>query len=415
MGRLEDVYEFLDTRLGVIISCEDQLKSLQEKFESFFAEVSRAREHELDQLVAETLHRREELPQWYLDALNEAAPEVEKEITEKRRKLVGRRNYRRKKAAKLREESIEAEAGYARQSREHNTMEEHMVERITDLENRIGDLEKEIRTLSKGLGFFTNIARGRQLDRKRRELDAERRKLASQLEKLRGNWRDHLIELKQQDETRRRYWITAENEAAALSAQIEALDLERPRILARTVVEKLVGQRHADLVRPAPTDPPCRRCGMPNSPENSFCYICALRLKEDRPDFEGSLAEIAELNRHHERFAEGIKAGQEILGLVGGIRSGHEALLKSVHEMIRARDDHDLGNLELDVPEDSRRYGEIFDELAEILHRDQRLHPLHFARKVGKLIEGRLTEEKLKNYFEQIGKALSAAAAARWD
>jgi len=415
MGQLEGIRDYLEERSRVIESTEKQLNSLQEKFESFYAQITRAREHELDQLVSQTLENRESLPDWYLETIKEAAPLVEKEITGRRKKLVSRRNYRRHKAAGLRKESIEAEAQAALESEENDLLEKNLSRRISGIESGIEELSREILSLSRGLGFFINVFKARPVDRRRRDLDAKRRRMAAELESLRSHWRDHLLELESDDEKRRQKWIEAENEAAALSARIEALDMERPRILARTVVEKVLGTRQEEYREPSSGDPPCQRCGMPNLPESSFCHICALRLKTDRTDFMGSLVEIGELNRHHRRFTEGMKACQEILGLVVGIGSGLEALLKSVRKMIIVRDEHDLGSLELEVPEESRGYGLIFDDIAASVREEQSLHPSVFAEKIRGLIAQRLSEDHLKAYFEGIGKVLSKAAAAKWD
>jgi len=414
MPRLEDVRDYLDNRLAVVTYAEKGLEALQEKYETFFAEISRAREHELDQLVESTVQRPRELPAWYQEAVERERVAVEEELHHEREKLLSRRSYRRRKAEGLRRESIQAEERLAAESRERDASEQELEERIAVLKESLEGLEGEIRSLSRGLGFFTNFFKMRRTDRRRRELDRERRRLAGELEALRRGWQDHVETARREEEERRAGWIEAETEAAALSARIEALELERPRIVARSVVERVLGARETTYPEAAEGDPPCPRCRMPNPSGAAFCHICAIRLKEDRPDFEGSLEEITELNLHHRRFAEGMRASQETLALMRGIRSGIEALQKSVREMITARDAHKLGPLDLSIPQSSWEYGRLFDEIAALVRDDIRLHPLIFSGWVRQVTEGRISVEQLTAYFEGIGEELSRAADRGW-
>ncbi|HHQ47772.1 MAG TPA: hypothetical protein ENK19_02700 [Acidobacteria bacterium] len=415
MAHLEEIRDYLENRLSVITTTEKKLEALQQKYETFFAEISRARDHELDQLVEETLGRLDELPGWYREAVEKERPSVEKELHDEIARLKRRVRYRRKKAAKLRQESIEAEERLAADSRENDRREERLKSELDAANAALTAVETEIRSLSRGLGFFTNLGRMRPLERRRRELDGKRRDLAAQLAALRQEWATTLEQATAEEEKRRAGWVEAETEAAALAARMEALTMEGPRLVARTVVERVLGSRETSYPEAKEGDPPCPRCGMPNPPEASFCHICAIRLKEDRPDFEGSLEEIGELNYHHRRFGEGMKATQETLALVRGIRSGLEALLKSVREMIAVRKQHKLARLELGVPQEAAEYGRLFDEIAALVRDDIRLHPLVFASWVQQVTEGRVSEKQLKGYFEAIGDELSRAAKARWD
>jgi len=415
MARLEDVRDYLENRLGVMTSTEERLDALQQKYETFFAEISRARNHELGQLVEETLSRLDELPQWFREAVEKERKAVEEGLHDEIGRLKRRESYRRKKAARLRQESLEAEERLAAESREQDELEERWERELATVEKELEEVEAQIRTLSRGLGFFSNIGRMRPLDRRRRELATRRQELAVRLEGLRGAWAGKLEQAAAEEEQRRKGWVQAETEAAALAARLEALRMERPRLVARTVVERVLGSRETPYPEAAESDPACPRCAMPNAPGSPFCRICALRLKEDRPDFEGSLEEITELNYHHRRFAEGMKATQETLALVRGIRSGLEALLKSVREMIEVRKKHNLAELDLSVPESSWSYGRLFDEIAVLVRDDIRLHPLVFASWVQQVTEGRVSEEQLKAYFEAIGEELSRAAKDQWD
>jgi len=414
MGRLEDVREYLSGRRDVVRDAETRLGALLAKYETFFQEVSRAREHELDQLVAVTLSDLSSLPGWYREAVERIRPEVEAELKARRRKLGERRDALLKEAEALREASADAEAALAEAGREVDARESELEEALRRLEGEIAGLDARIRSLSRGLGFLTNWARMRPLARRRRRADDERRELAARLEALRAQWAERLGKTREAEERRRTEWIAKETDAAAVAARLEALELEAPRIVARSVVERVLGEREGRLPEGGP-ERPCPRCGMPNPEAASFCRTCALRLAPDREDFAGSVEEIAELEIHHRRFADGMKAAQETLALVRGIRAGLEALIRSVDGMIEARDEHGLGELDLEVPASSVAYGALFDGIAAVVREGSRLHPRTFARRIREVTEGRTSREELTAYFEAIGNELSRAAGERWD
>ncbi len=414
MGRLEDVREYLAGRLDVVREAETRLGALLAKYETFFQEVSRAREHELDQLVEATLADPASLPGWYREAVDRVRPEVEAELAARRRELGQRRDALLEEAEALREASARGEAALAEAGRERDARESELEDALRRLEGEIAGLDARIRSLSRGLGFLTNWARMRPLARRRRKADAERRELAAKLEALRTAWAAELSRAREAEERRRTEWVAKETDAAAVAARLEALELEAPRIVARTVVERVLGGREGRLPEGG-SERPCPRCGMPNPEAASFCRTCALRLAPDREDFAGSVEEIAELEVHHGRFAEGMKAAQEALALVRGIRAGLEALVKSVDGMIEARDGHGLGELDLEVPASSVAYGALFDEIAAVAGEGSRLHPREFARRIREVTEGRTSKEELAAYFEAIGNELSRAAGERWD
>ena len=59
---LKEFSEYLDERAGVLNATEAHLCHLQEKYETFFAEISRVRESELEQLREHIVARRGRLP-----------------------------------------------------------------------------------------------------------------------------------------------------------------------------------------------------------------------------------------------------------------------------------------------------------------------------------------------------------------
>ena len=153
---------------------------------------------------------------------------------------------------------------------------------------------------------------------------------------------------------------------------------------------------------------------MPNPASHNFCHICAYRLAADREDFDGSLEEISEINRHFDRFSEGMEACQQIIGLVRGMKSGVEAFTESVADVQASEDKYPLSKLKIDVPQASQDFGVQFDRLADFAGQDYSLHPKLFADRFEQYFAETFTEESIQAFFETMGEELSLQAETQW-
>ena len=414
MANLSDLAAYLRDRIEVLGRTEDRLESLQQKFESFHSEVVRAREHELDQLVDITVSREKELPEDFVGAVATHRVSVEREFAERIHTLALQREELQKETEALRILSARSEKELHNKNRALDAEEESLKARNADLLRRIEAFNGRISDLGRSFGFFTNFFRMRRLAEAKASLDEEQRDVAARIEDLRGRWRNADEFFQAAEAERREKWIVLETDAAARAAKIEALEARRLAIVARTTVERVLRERDFD-VRPAEEgDPLCPRCSTANPAANAFCHLCANRLGEDRPDFAGSLDEFAELDRHFHRFSEAMKAGQEIIGLVRGLKSGLESLLESVDDMIGSQTRHSLAELTLEVPQWSRDFGQRFEDIHRLAQEEMGLRPLDFSTHIAQQVELVFTEENITAFFELIGQQMSDSAEAQW-
>jgi hypothetical protein len=414
MGTLKDFDSYLKERITTVKKIEGRLCKLQEKYETFFAEVSGVRESELQQLTEHILTDRGKLPGDFNTALDRSQMEVERKFDAELKRLTDERAGLLKKAEQTRQSSIKGEQAARKKNVGLDRQEEALKARNEALLAEIARFNEEIGGLGRGFGFFANLFKMRELSSRRHELDAEQDDVAARIEALRARWseaaKDHTakeLELRQQ-------WVDLETEVGALQTKLDYLKEARPRIILRSTVERVLFDLSKDPPDAEEGDPPCPRCKTPNPAEGHFCLICAQRLTEDRPDFDGSIHEIAELNLHHQRFSEGMQACQEIIGLVRGLKSGLAAFKESVVDMLSSQSTHNLATLSLDVPRGSVAYGQNFDALKEAVDRDLSLHPKVMARHVERLVAEVFTEEKIKDFFETMGGELSRQAERQW-
>ena len=197
-----------------------------------------------------------------------------------------------------------------------------------------------------------------------------------------------------------------------MRAKLDYLEESRPRIVSRSTVERVLLDRFAPP-QPGSDGPACPRCDSANGRGAAFCRICAVRLAADRTDFEGSLAEIAELNHHHREFAEGMKGCQEVIGLVRGLGSGLQAFRKSVKGVQDSEKRYPLPKLKIDVPAASLAFGKRFDALRDVARRDRAVHPRAFAGELATVTRA-MTPEAVQAYFETMGQELTRCANTQW-
>lgn len=413
MGRLKDVQDYLEGRARVVEEIEARLCDVQSKYEAFFAEVARAREAEIEQLSAFATGPRAGLPESLAAELDAARAAVERELDERVAALEKQRADLAGQAEALRAASAADEAELRRRNADLDAEEEALKARSAKLLADIEGYNARIRELATGFGFFANFFRMRRMQAERVVLDTEQADVVARIEALRARWAQVSTEHAHKEQLRQEQWTGLETEAAAVAVKLEVLAATRARMVVRSAVERVLDSRVATFADAA-GGVPCPRCSVANPPQAHFCHVCAARLFEDRPDLAGSIEEVAELNRHHTRFAEGMKACQEIIALVRGMASGIEAFARSVVDMVRTEKKHSLAKLEIEVPAVCREWGGNLERFRDLVTVEQSLHPQEFAATVASLIAHVFTADAIKSWFDTMGAELSAQAERQW-
>ena len=414
MGRLKDFYGYLEERRKLLAEIEERLCKLQEKYESYFSEISKVRDSEFKQLREIILTDRSKLPGDFNRALDENLKKQERRFDGKLEDLKRERDKLQKEAEEKRRASSRDEKAIRKKNVVLDREEEKLKDRNQQLLAQIAEFNRRIRDMGKGFGFFTNLFKMRALQKERKLLDEQQSDLAARIDRLRQRWQERETSHHEKETKYRRDWVEISTEAAALQTKIEYLESSRTRIVQRSAMEQVLFDMQPSLAEPQQNDPPCPRCKMPNPKTHHFCHICAQRLTEDRPDFSGSIAEIAEINIHHARFSEGMQACQEIIGLVRGLKTGLEAFEKSVDDVMDSERRYPLPKLQINVPQKSQDYGKHFDGLKQMTAADLSLHPKVFAKKIQTMTSEIFTENRIKDYFETMGQELSRQAEKQW-
>lgn len=414
MGRLKDFHGYLEERRALLSEVEQHLCKLQEKYESHFSEITKVRDNEFKQLREIILTNRAKLPGDFNRALDENLKKQERQFDSKLADLKQERDQLQKKAEEKRKASAKAEKAVRRSNVNLDREEEALKARNQKLLTQIAEFNRRIKEMNKGFGFFTNLFKMRSLQKERKLIDQEQADIAARIDRLRQRWQEREARHHDKETKYRSEWVDLSTEAAAVQTKIEYLESSKTRIIQRSAMEGVLFDMQPALQEPKQGDPPCPRCKMPNPQSHRFCHICAIRLTKDRPDFKGSIGEIAEVNIHHARFSEGMQASQEIIGLVRGLKSGLDAFMKSVDDVMDSERRYPLPKLKISVPKKSKSYGKHFDGLKQIAAADLGLHPKAFAKKIQIMTSEIFTENRIKDYFETMGNELSRQADSQW-
>ncbi len=414
MGTLKDFRDYIADRQGVVEDVERRLLALQEKYESFFQQVAAVREVELGQLSVHVAERRGTLPDGMDDALDAAVEKARRDLDAQLVRHTAEHSSLVVQAEKARAEALEYEARAHQENEDLDAEEEQLKVRNEQLYGDIESYDAQIKELSTGFGFLTRLPDLRRIQAERRRLQGEQLDVVARIESLRARWAERAPEVERVVAERETTWSELIAKASNMQARIEYLQLNRDRIVGRTALERVLFERFPER-SPKEGEPakPCPRCGMQNPEANFFCHVCATRLGADRPDFDGSLLEIAELNHHHRRFASGMQACQELVALVRGIRSGLESFSLSVESMITTQRIHPVSTLRIDVPAVAVEQGAAFDTLLEQVSTPESLHPVAFIQLVGHATDA-FSQECLQNYFDAMGDELSRCARSQW-
>ena len=414
MTDLNRFREYLVERDKVVGGARKLVGALAEKYSTYFSEVDAAFEREMGQITAALTGNVDTVPRWFRDAVVAAVRTEEERFDAKVAELEAAHDTARTAAEEARKRSVAEEEAARKKNVSLDEAEEALKTKSADLMARIEEHNATIREMGKGFGFFKNLPRMRSLRKEARELEEEQESIVQQIEGVRARWSTIDVEHQNREASARAKWLAARTNATRIQCQIDCLRQTREEVVLRSAMEQVLSAHVKAPAAPGPADPQCPRCKVRNPPNSSFCRICAVRLREDRPDAEGSLVEVAEVLHHHERFGGGMKAAQELIGLLTGVRSGIKAFMKSVDDMITTQRVHPVKELKIEVPKAARSAAGIYDTLARELSADKSMEPERFERLVAPYLREHLTEKGIQGWFETMGAELSRCATAQW-
>lgn len=389
-----DMLRYLQEQADQIQALTQQLDEIQVAFNAQFDDFQARHDAQLDRLGKEVFARlRGERAGSVAPAL-QAAIEVQlpletQAIEERRARLREEYLPKRKEAADRTLDEAQAQMAELRALNPRLDQEEEALKRQkAEMEAQLEALNEEIRSKSRGLKLVRHFLDVTRADRERQRTIGKLEATGEALYNVRKRWEEERDRIRTEQEALQQRWQLESIAVARLQTELDQLDddaFRRDLALRRAI-------RHVldDLKVPAPGSD---------------------------PELDAGLAEMITLNIRTDAYHEGLATVGGLIGLLGGIRSGIEAISESVAALDKEQKMHSeyLRALDFALPAGVREFHEQWPVLARRFADEVAIgqHPAEFAADVEPLLEGALSESRVERMFDDLG-AMITEATARW-
>lgn len=265
--------------------------------------------------------------------------------------------------------------------------EEALKNQKADLESELAELNDEVRSKSRGLSLVRHFPAVFRADRERQRIVGKLEALAQSLYNVRHRWKQERARIEEEQEELQKRWQMESIAVARLQSELDQLDdkeFRRDLALRRAIRHVLDGLK--------------------------------VSIPGSDPDLEAGLADMIELNIQTDAYHEGLASVGGLIGLLGGIRSGLEAIYESVESLDKEQKMHSqyLEPLDFRLPARVEEFHDQWPALAQRFADEQIIgqHPADFSAQVEPLLQGPLSEPSIEATFQELGKTIERAAAA---
>ncbi len=421
MGSLKGMLQFLGQTQDTLEGITGKLNKIQEYFNNNFSNVSMIREGEIDFLQKEffgdpgSFH--EKIRSGYSAETGRQEEIYREKIEELRQDL--------KKFQEEMESADEKRIVHLKRLKRSNASldkkEEKLKEDITRCEERIGAYNKKIDELNTGFGFVLNLFKMKKIEDEKEELIETRDSYVESIEDIRSKWEEKSGAFEETEKEIKNSWNRAQVELSMIREKIDYIMKNREEIIKKAAFTGTLNKLKGDedyLTKKINSEKPakCKRCGSGNKKNNFFCFYCGERFAEDRPDIDGSLIEIAELNEVYTKLLEGVKMSVSFLALMKGLTKGVKEFIKSVRSVKDSQDKYpSLPNLDINVPDFTLKFYDIMKDLESKINVEfYNLHPAEFSQSLEEYEKKVFTDKNIENFFSKMGDELNSTTKEQW-
>jgi hypothetical protein len=133
-------------------------------------------------------------------------------------------------------------------------------------------------------------------------------------------------------------------------------------------------------------------------------------------DLEVGLQEMVKLNLKTDAYHEGLASVGGLIGLLGGINNGMEAIRKSIEGLMQEQQMHSayLKPLSFSLPPRVSTFHEIWPKLEKQFADEEVIgaHPASFSATIEPLLEGPLSQASIEAMFNDLGAMIKRSTAA---
>jgi hypothetical protein len=320
--------------------------------------------------------------------IEERLPEERRRIQERRQMVREEYLPRRRQAAD--ELLVRAQAELAKLralNPQLDEREESLKREKAELEAQIAGLNDDIRRKSRGLGLVRHFMSITQADRERQRILGRLEATNTGLYSTRREWEQQRQQVEENQATLQDHWQMESIAVARLRSELDQLDDQHYR-------EALALRRAIRHVLDALKD----------------------TTAGSSADLEAKLQQMVQLNLETDAYHEGLASVGGIIGLLGGINSGLEAIHKSVEGLQREQQMHSayLKPLSFSLPPQVEAFHKLWPTLAKQFADEEAIggHPASFTAAVEPLLKGLLSQANIEAMFNDLGAMIERSTAA---
>lgn len=379
--------QYLDDQEQAIDALIAQLDEIQvafnAQFDEFKAQHDATLDHLTDQIAADPSAAGPQL----MAAIEERLPEERQRIDERRQKVREEYLPKRQQAADELLNKAQAELAELRAlNPQLDAQEEDLKAEKTGLEAQLAELNKEIGRLSRGLGVVRHFLAITKADRERQRVIGKLELINNSLHRVRQEWEQRREETEQHQADLQKRWQLESVAVARLQSELDQLDDEARR-------EDLALRRAIRHVLD--------------------------NLKEILPTSDASLdaglQQMVQLNISTDAYHDGLASVGGMIGLLRGIRSGNDAIRRSVEGLHNEQQMHSayLKPLDLQLPSSVETFHKQWPALAHQFADEKTIgaSPADFSSAVEPLLEGPLSQSNIEAMFNSLGTMIEQATA----
>jgi hypothetical protein len=389
----QDMLRYLRRQGEQIELLNQQLDEIQVAFNAQFDDFQTRHDAQLDRLTQEVFQRLNgegsgTVAPGLVTAIEAQLPAERERIDERRAKL-------RDEYLPQRREAADGTLQQAQLGMKHlralnpalDREEEKLKAQKAELEAQLAALNDQIRSQSRGLRLVRHFAAILRADRERQRIVGKLEALAQSLYDVRRRWEQESDRIREEQQALQDRWQLESIAVARLQTELDQLDDEAFR---QDLAQRRAIRHVLDGLK--------------------------VPLPGADPELEAGLAQMIELNIQTDTYHEGLASVGGLIGLLGGIHSGLEAIQESVEALDREQKMHSayLKALDFRLPASVEQFHDQWPDLARRFADEDVIgqQPADFRAEVEPLLQGPLSEANVEASFQALGKAIERAAAA---
>ncbi len=384
----DKLLDYLKRQEMAIEALAKQLDEIQIEFNAQFDQFKARHDAALARVTELAAGRLEALPEPLRSAVEQAVPREREKIEERRDQIRDKYLPDRQKAADALLQQAQAEMEAVRTLNPQLDKREEGLKKLKGkLEQQLAALNDQIRSRSRGLGVVLNFVSIVKADQQRQRIVGRLEEINDSVRRVRREWETKQREAAQHQAELQQKWQLETIAVARLQAELDQLqgaDQAGELALRRAVYQVLDA-----LVTPS------------SSPD---------------AELHAGLQEVIELNVQTDVYHQGLAAVGGLIGLLGGIGRGLEALEASVQGLGREQEMHSahLKPLSFHLPAEVKEFHEQWAALDQRFADEKAIaaHPAEFASAVEPLVKTALSQASIEAMFDAMGSMIKTATAA---